>query len=460
LLAIVGARVIAHSDAIGIPLLQSVHVDGTALAFTLLLAILAGLTFGIVPAFQIPAAALHTALKDSGRASSEGKRRLWMRSSLIVSEIALACVLLVGTGLLARSFLKVLDVDLGFRPERVAALRVDPDRSGLTQDSWNAYIDNVLRSTRDIRGIQSAGLTDALPLGRNRSWGVSARGRAYVKGEDLSAFVRVVSEGYIGAMSIPIRSGRDLSALDNGTSDNVIMVNETMARKLWPGESAIGKIMRADRDRRVIGVVGDVHHLALEQAAGMEMYLPLRQSGDWSSVDLVVRTSLPPASLASSIRTALRPLDPNLATNQFRTLQQLVDTSVSPRRFVVLLLGGFAAFALVLALLGVYSVISYTVTQRTQEIGIRMALGASANQVQGKIIQQTLMLATIGMAFGTAASWGAARTLNGFLFGVTAADPVTFVGMLLTLTAIAAVGGYLPARRASRIDPISALRSS
>jgi ABC-type antimicrobial peptide transport system permease subunit len=205
--------------------------------------------------------------------------------------------------------------------------------------------------------------------------------------------------------------------------------------------------------------VGDVRHLALEQAAGNEMYLPIRQCGDFASVDLVVRTTLPPAELASSVRAALKPIEPNLPASDFRTIQQLVDKAVSPRRFVVWLLGGFALFALVLASLGIYGVISYSVNQRTQEIGIRMALGASAGDLQTGIILQTLGLAAIGMLLGAAASWALARALSGLLFGVTPADPATFAGMLIVLTAVAAMAGYLPARRASRIDPMVALRA-
>jgi ABC-type lipoprotein release transport system permease subunit len=242
------------------------------------------------------------------------------------------------------------------------------------------------------------------------------------------------------------------------------VINDTMARKLWPGEDAIGKAIgktvRADRERRVVGVAGDVRHLALEQGAGFEMYLPIRQTRDFQSVDLVVRTTLPPAALASSVRAALKPIEPNLPANEFRTLQQLVDKAVSPRRFVVTLLGGFAFFALILASLGIYAVISYSVSLRTQEIGIRMALGASASDLQLRIIRQTLGLAAIGLLLGTGASWTLARLLSGFLFGVTSTDPVTFLGMMILLTTVAVTAGYLPARRASRIDPMAALRSS
>jgi len=366
----------------------------------------------------------------------------------------------VGAGLLIRSLARVLDVDLGFRPERTATVRVDPDQRYSTQARQNAYFDEVLRRAKDIPGVEQAGLTDALPLGRNRSWGAPAKGQTYPKGKFPVAFVRVVTDGYIGAMGIPLRAGRDLAPTDAPTSEPVILINETMARTLFPGQNAIGRIVLACGERSVAGVVGDVRHLALEQGAGMEMYLPIRQCHDFASVDLVIRTTLPPSQLASAVRAALKPLAPNLSGGDFRTIQQLVDKAVSPRRFVVLLLGGFALFALILASLGIYGVISYSVNQRTQEIGIRMALGASAGKLQGRIIVQTLQLAAVGMLLGAAASWLLARALSGLLFGVTASDPVTFGGMLVVLTAVAAIAGYLPARRASRIDPSVALRAS
>jgi len=272
--------------------------------------------------------------------------------------------------------------------------------------------------------------------------------------------VRIVSDGYIGAMGIPLRAGRDLSERDTAGADQVIVINETMARTLFPGQNAIGQIVDVHRGRRVVGIVSDVRHLALEEGSGMEMYIPIRQTGDYSSVDLVVRTALPPGALASAVRAALQPIVPTVTGSEFRTLQQLVDKAVSPRRFVVLLLGGFALFALVLASLGIYGVISYSVGQRTQEIGIRMALGASAGSLQARILSQTLALAGAGIVLGSAASWILARSLSGLLFGVTTSDPVTFLTMLLVLVAVAGIAGYLPARRASRIDPSIALRAT
>ncbi len=459
MLAVLGTRVLAHLDGVSIPLLGSVRIDSGALGFTLCMAVVTGLVFGLMPALQVPSVAVHNSLKESSRGSSQGRRHAWIRGVMVVSEIAFACVLLVGAGLLIRSFLRVLDVNLGFQPERAVALRVDPSSKYSTQQMRNAYFDEALRRVKSQPGIEAAGLTDALPLGRNRSWGCGAKGQVYARGTYPDCFVRIVSDGYLQAMGIPLRSGRDFTERDTPSSKPVIIVNETLARTLWPGQNPIGQFIALRPDREVVGVVGDVRHVALEQGSGSEMYLPIRQTNDYSGVDLVVRSALTPSGLATVVRGALRPLEPNLPAHEFRTLQQLVDKAVSPRRFVVLLLGGFAAFALILASLGIYGVISYSVAQRTQEIGIRMALGASNGDLQTGIILQTLGLAAIGMSLGIVASWILARTISGLLFGVTATDPVTFIGILVILTAVATLAGYLPARRASRIDPMLALRA-
>ncbi len=458
-LAVVGTRFVSHLDAVALPLLAGVRMDASTLTFAVGLTLLAGLIFGLAPALQIPTHVQET-LRATGRGTTEGRRGHWIRSSLVVAEIALACMLLVGSGLLVRSFLKVLDVDLGFRPEQVAALRVDPDRErSSSRERFIAYVDEVLGRARAVPGVQSVALTDGLPLGSNRSWGVAPKGVTYAKGQWPVAFVRVVSEGYVGTMGMRLIAGRDLSTQDGPSGRPVIMINESLARKFWPGESAIGKLMKADVEREVVGVVGDVRHLALEEGAGFEMYLPLRQTSDYSEVTLVARSTLSVGSLRSSLRRTLESVAPNLPTNDVRTMSGVVEKAVSPRRFLTVLLGAFAMFALILALLGIYGVVSYTVSRRTQEIGVRMALGATASRVQARIIRETLALAAVGTLFGTVASWALARSLAGFLFGVAPSDPLTFGGMLVVLATVAVLSGYLPARRASRIDPITALRA-
>ena len=459
ILAVAGTRAIAHLNTFNIPLLASVRLDGVALGFTLLAAVLTGILFGLLPALQIRSFAVGEVLKDGSRGST-GKRHGWLRSALVVSEIAFACALLVSAGLLMRSFLRVLDVNPGFRPEGVAALRVDPSFrfSGLAQQ--NSYIDEVLRRIRALPGVRAAGMTEFLPLGGDRSWQVTGKGQVYPKDRHPEAYMRVVTDGYFEAAGIRLLAGRVFTERDRASSEPVVIVNETLARTLWPGQNALGQMVTQDGGRRVVGVVADVRHEALESAGGSEMYRPMRQTGDYSAMNLVVRTEIPPQQLAAGIRGALRPIDPNLPVREFQTLQALVDKAVSPRRFLVVLLAGFAGFALLLASVGTYAVISHSVNQRVQEIGIRMALGASATDVQGRVLLHTLGLALIGLALGMAVSRVLTGVLGSMLFDIRPGDPVTFIGIGALLIGVGALAGYIPARRASRIDPMAALRAS
>jgi predicted permease len=459
LLTVAGTRELANLNAFNLPLLASVSVDGSTFAFTLLVAVASGVLFGLAPALQIKGNNIRDGLQDAGRESSGGSRNGRFRDGLVVSEIALACVLLVAAGLLIHSFLRVLDVNLGFRPERAASLRIDPSFRIATAARQNSFIDDVLHGVRALPGITAAGITDVLPLRGDRSWQVSVKGQGHEKDQYQEAFIRVVSDGYFAALGIPLKAGREYTEFDRATSEPVVMINETFARALWPGQDPIGQMITQDGGRRVIGVVGDVHHGNPETPAGLEMYMPIRQTGDYSDMELVVRTALPPATLAASIQTALRPLDPNLPVSEFQTLQGLVDNVVSPRRFVAVLLAGFAGFALLVASLGIYALISYSVNRRTREIGIRMALGADKWLVQRDVLIKTLQLALVGVAVGTLASFALTRWIGSLLFGTTATDPIVFTGVILILCAIALAAGYIPARRASRIDPMIALRN-
>jgi predicted permease len=460
-LAVAGTRLLTGLETVSIPLLRDVRTDTATLVFTVAVTLITGVVFGLAPALQASGAGMTSALKDASRGSTGGRERAFVRNALVVSEIAFACVLLVGAGLLIRSLASVLEVKMGFEPARTATIRVDPDSRITTPAQRLAYMDDVLRRVSQAPGIERAAVTDALPFGRNRTWGAGAKGVTYERGKYPLAFVRVVSEGYPAAMGIRLLAGRDFSAGDMPGKEPVMLVNKTLAEALWPGQDPVDNYIVGPcaRERRVVGVVSDVRHLSLEQPSGNEMYIPARQCDDLAGSYLVVRSTLPPGQVAATLRAALIPIAPNLAGNDFRTLQQIVDRSVSPRRFTVLLLGAFAVFALILASLGIYALISYSVNQRTHEIGIRMALGASARDVQASIVGQTLRLAAIGLVIGAGASALLARGASGLLFGVTAGDPQTFAGMVAILAIVALVAGYLPARRASRIDPMVALRA-
>jgi predicted permease len=448
---------LAHQGSIALPLLSSVQIDTSALAWTLLVAIIATVLFGLVPGLKVSGGNLQDGLKDSGRGTSAGRKHERMRAALVVSEVALACVLLVGAGLLLRSFMRILDVDLGFQPSQAAAISVDIND---TKDDAKrgANWQEVIRRVDAIPGVETAGISDNIPMSRNRSWGIQAKGREYRKGELEGTFVYIVSPGYLRAVGMRLIEGRDISWDDGPKSEKVVIINQTVARRLWPGEDAVGRMALAGgTEARVVGVIADVRETSVEGNVGWQMYLPATQFWPMGA-QLVVRTKLPPETLASSVMKTLRQINPAQPATEFRPLQQLVDHAVSPRRFFLSLVTCFAGLGLLLASLGIYGVISYSVAQRTQEIGIRMALGATRSQVQFGVITKTLQMALLGVGMGAVASLAAGRWIASLLFGTEPTDPVTFAGIVLLLSAVAFIAGYLPARRAANVDPMVALR--
>jgi predicted permease len=448
---------LSHQGSIALPLLSSVTVDGSALVWTLLITVVTAIIFGLAPGLKMSRSNLQEALKDSGQGLSEGKKHESLRAALVISELALACVLLVGAGLLLHSFLRVLDVDLGFEPSRTAAIKVDFDDS--KPERRGTILSDMLQRVRTVPGIEAAGISDNLPLDMNRSWGLSAKGKQYKPGELPATFVYVVTPGYLNVMGMRMLAGRDISWEDETGKERVVIINQTAARYLWPGEDPVGRMALVNGiDTRVIGVVADVRESSAETAAGWQMYLPVMQNGPVGA-RLVVRTKLPPEVLASSVMATLRSINPAQPASEFRPIQNIVDHSVSPRRFFVSLVGIFAVLGLVLASLGIYGVISYSVTRQTQEIGIRMALGATVVNVQLRVIAKTLRLALIGIVLGAIASFAVARAITSLLFAVQPNDPPTFTSTILLLTVVAIVAGYVPARRASRINPMTALRN-
>ncbi len=459
---------LAHQGAIALPLLATLRIDGSALAWTILVATFAAVFFGLVPGLRIAGSNLHEGLKDSGPGAGQSRKFGRLRAVLVVTEIALACMLLAGAGLLLRSFLRVLEVDLGFEPNRAAAVKVEYDDSAPTPlasvQKRAVIFQQILARVEAIPGVQAAGITDFLPLGQNRSWGTPwPKGIRRPDQAPSGPLVYVVSPGYLRAMGTPLR-GRDFTWDDGPKSGNVVIINSAYARFLanyahWPNGNAVGQVVNDGSDLRIVGVADDVHEESVEGSAGWQIYYPALQATP-AGAELVIRTTLPPAALASSVMRVLRNLNPSQPAAEFVPIQTLVDHANSPRRFFMLLVAMFAALGLLLAGLGIYGVITYSVTRQTQEIGIRMALGAGPGSVQRLVLGETLRLAVAGVALGAVGALGMARLIASLLFDTSPWDTVTYLGVALAIVAVAGLAGYLPARRASRIDPMTALRTN
>jgi putative ABC transport system permease protein len=316
---------------------------------------------------------------------------------------------------------------------------------------------------RRIAGIESAGITDNLPLENSRSWDLYGKGVSHPPGSNQGAFVQIVTPDYLRAMGVHLVEGRDFNWNDKPTSTPVIIINQAAAQREWPGQDPIGKVAinfgSDSHDVKVVGVVANVRESSVEENPSPEIYVPITQT-DPEGANLVIRSALPPGVLLPSVMSTLRSINPGQPAAEFRPIQAIVDHSTSPRRFFATLVALFAALGLILATLGIYGVISYSVTRQTQEIGIRMALGATRERVQLDVIYKTLRMALIGIALGTIASFAVARAISSMLFGTQPTDLITFTAMALLLSAVALAAGYLPARRASRTNPISALRSN
>jgi putative ABC transport system permease protein len=448
---------LARLQTFGVPLLQNASVDPVALAVTVGLTALAGVACAVLPAVHL--SGVQSAQQQTTQQRSAGRSSVLARNTLVVVEVALACMLLVGAGLLFRSFSALLQVDLGFQPQHAMAWRVDSPRGFNTRAEANQYLDGVVRTVAGVPGVQAVGLSDVLPLGRNRTWGVRAKGVAYLPGQGPTVFPRIVDQHYLQAMQIPLRSGRFFDDRDNATGVKTVIINENLAHTLWPNRDAVGQMITQDGGTTVIGVVGNVRHGTLEEAGSNEMYLNYHQTDDWSGMEMVVRSARPPESLVKDVRARLAAYDPSLPSGEFYELERLIDNAVAPRRLTTQLLGFFSALALTLAALGLYGVIAYSVAQRTQEIGIRMAIGAQRRDVLALVVAGGLRLVALGVVLGLAGAFALTRVLQSLLFGVTAHDPISFGGNAALLIVTAAAACLLPALRATRVNPIVALRA-
>jgi putative ABC transport system permease protein len=461
LLALWGTDFLERSLASSLPQVRDFELDVRVLGFTLLLSLLTGIVFGLAPAFGAAGATPGGALRAGGRTSSDGAGRV--RSTLVVAETALALMLLVGAGLLMRSFVRLLDEDPGFAREGVLTLRVNPPRSRYAAGAQTAaFFEQAVERLEALPGVVAAGAVSHLPLsGQDSSRNFRIEGRdAATFIEQYNAAMRMASPGYFRAMGIPLRRGRLLGAADREGAPRVLVINEAMARRYWPGADPIGGRVFSgfgDQPFEVIGVVGDVRHQALSQEPMPEMYFSSLQV-PWGGMNLVVRTRTRAEDHFAAVRGVIRSLERDAPIAAMRTLETVVAESLAQPRLNMLLLSVFAGVALALAAVGIYGVVSWSVGRRTREMGIRMALGADRVSVIAEVLRESLQPVVLGVAIGLSGALALGGLLERLLYGVEPSDPATLLMVPLILLAVALLAAYLPARRATRVDPMVALR--
>jgi putative ABC transport system permease protein len=470
LLATWGVALLIAVGPSNIPRLQQVGLDSKVLLFTLLLSTLVGLAFGLVPALQVSKTDLNDALKDASRGTTENIRRNRARSFLVISEVALSLILLIGAGLLLKSFVRLLQTRPGFDANSVVAFDIPLSRQRYdTPEKQADFFHRLIDRTKALPGVQSVGVVNLLPLGNSdEALTFNIAGRPpFPPGAEAVANYTVVSPGYFEALKIPLLQGRLLGAEDRDKTPPVILISESLAREYFGSQSPLGQRILIDSDsgnpedvipREVVGIVGDVRRESLEVAPVPEFYLPYEQA-PLRRMNLVVRTSADnPNGVTAMLRSALKEMDRDQIIWQTRTLDQLVVASIAGRRFNMLLLSLFACLALILAALGIYGVMAYSVTRRTHEIGVRMALGAQVFDVLKLVVMDGMVLAVIGVAIGLGGAFALTRLMSTLLFGVKPTDALIFFSISLSLLAVALFACYIPAQRAARVDPLVALR--
>lgn len=453
----------------GIPRLTAIKIDPWVLGFTLLLSILTGVIFGLAPALQASRLNLNTTLKEGGTRAAGGARQR-LRSLLLVVEVSMALILLIGAGLLLKSFAQLRETKLGFKPDHVLTASVTlPQASYPTAAQMKAYYQQSLPRLAARPEVQAVGLVNSLPLGNS---GVSIQGDVSFEGETqgqrkIYASKVAVGGDYFRALGIPLMKGRAFAERDTADAPGVAVISEALARLLWPNQDALGKRINVELPgetwREVVGVVGDVRQREMGAPPALTVYQPFYQVSDtarWfvGEMTLVIRTAGEPGSFITGLRSELQTVDKELPLYNVAAMEQVVAKKIADPRFYSLLLGTFSSLALILAAAGIYSVISYSVTQRTHEIGIRLAIGAQARDVLGLVVGQGMVHVLIGLVLGLAGALALTRVLSDFLYQVSATDPATFALLAGLLAAIALVACWLPARRATKVDPLIALR--
>ncbi|HEY0169827.1 MAG TPA: ABC transporter permease [Pyrinomonadaceae bacterium] len=464
LLAQWGVDALLALNPADLPAPQGVRVDARVLAFSLGLSAVAGFIFGVVPALQLSKADLGVALKDGGRGAGEGSRRARLRGAFVVSQVALSLVLLVGAGLLLNSFYRLLNVSPGFDPRNLLTMeyRLPRNRYAKGEQQWRFHRE-VAGRVANVPGVESAAVVRGLPFSGNGgtvTYLVPDR-PAPPRGEEPKALENAIDTNYLRTIGLPLLRGRNFTEQDTPEAAPVVLVNRMMAEQLWPGEDPLGRqiqLLEAKVTASVVGVVGDARQYDIAEPQRPQVYTPYAQNPHIFGTLVVRARGVEPLGLANSVKQAVWSVDPDQPVWKVRTLEHLLGLNVADRRFVLWLMACFAGLAVLLTALGIYGVVSYTVAQRTHEIGVRVALGAEGRDVLRMVLGRGMRLALAGVGAGLVAALVVTRLMEGLLYGVSAADPLTYASVALLLSLVALVACYIPARRATRVDPLEALR--
>ncbi len=462
-----GVRAIVAAAPEGLPRLDSIHLDVHVLLFTFGIALVTGILFGLAPALHGMRVSPGESLKQAGRSGSGGERQRWLRNTLVAGEVALSLVLLVGAGLLTHSFVRLLAVKPGFRPENLMTFSISfsgPKYSGQGAAQRTARIVDAVHRMESLPGVESVAGANDLPLeGQDTTNYPTIDGPSAVSAQErILVGMHAVTPGYFRAIGTTLLRGREITERDAIGTPNVVVINKAFADRVWPGQDPIRMHIHLfdgpnNPPEEVIGVVANIKHNGLNEADSMDGYEPFAQQ-PWPYMAIAVRTAQPQAAILNKIRGVIAEFDPDMPVFNVRSYDQVLTESLGTRRVTLALVGLFAVLAIVLAAVGIYGVMSYVVAGRTQEIGIRMALGAERGDIFRLVIGQGMVVAGAGLLIGSAAAAGLARFLKTLLFGVTMYDPITYAGVALVLAAVAALACYIPARRATRVDPLVALR--
>jgi predicted permease len=458
-----GTRALAAMARGTLPLASEIRVDSAVLAFTLAVSLAAGVLFGLAPALDVSRPDINAVLRSEGRGSTAGRGRNLFRNLLVVSQVALSMLLLVGAGLLVRNFIQLRSASPGFDARNLLTMNVTlPPARYSTGPQMIAFFRELVRRVSNVPGVRSAAVSSALPLNPVRFSPALPEGQPAVPLTERPLFaIQTLSPEYVAAMRVPLLAGREFTDRDQ-QPPRVLIVNQTLAHRFWPNRNPVGKhiiLGRATEPSEVVGVIGDVHNTGVAADTQPEIYLPFAQL-PWASMNLLVRTAGDPRSFAAAVRQCVLAIDKDQPVTKVLSMEEVLAEGASEPRFVTTLLGGLAAIALVLAVVGIYGAVAWSVSQRTQEMGIRIALGAERGDILRMVLWQGLGLASAGIVLGLGASLALTRLMSKMLYHVSTTDPSAFAGGAVLFAAVAMVASYLPARKATRVDPTVALRWS